>query len=97
MGNRLSNERVTIEAMIRLYCRKKHATAELCPDCQALLDYALLRLQKCPFGEAKTTCRKCSIHCYAPSQRAAIRAVMRFSGPRLLFYHPLLTIRHLLY
>lgn len=97
MSTRLANERLTIEAMIRLYCRQRHRTKELCPDCLALLDYSLMRLQKCPFGNGKTTCRKCTIHCYSPKYRTAIRNVMRYSGPRLLFHHPLLTIRHLLY
>ena len=27
--------------------------------------------------------------------RQKIRAVMRFSGPRMIFYHPVMAIRHL--
>ena len=28
--------------------------------------------------------------------REKIRAVMRFSGPRMLLYHPVLAVRHLI-
>ena len=29
-------------------------------------------------------------------EREKIREVMRFSGPRMLFYHPIIAIRHVL-
>ena len=51
--------------------------------------------EKCPFMESKTFCSNCRVHCYCPDMRAKIRMVMRFSGPRMLFYHPVLAIRHL--
>ena len=31
---------------------------------------------------------------YKPDMREKIRAVMRFSGPRMIFYHPVAAIRH---
>lgn len=45
--------------------------------------------------ESKAFCSNCRVHCYCPDMREKIRMVMRFSGPRMLFYHPVLAIRHL--
>ena len=36
--------------------------------------------------ETKTFCSNCKVHCYKPEMRKKIRAVMRFSGPRMIFY-----------
>ncbi|WP_300725986.1 nitrous oxide-stimulated promoter family protein [uncultured Bacteroides sp.] len=92
----IEREKRTVEQMVRLYCRYKEGNKELCPSCAGLLQYALARLSHCPFGEGKPTCRKCTVHCYKPEMKEKIRAVMRFSGPRMLLYHPIDTLRHLL-
>ncbi len=93
--SRIEKEKRIIGMMIRLYCRRKEGNRELCPDCAALLDYACARLSRCPFGEAKKSCRHCPIHCYSPAMRERIKAVMRFAGPRMILYHPIETLRHL--
>ena len=93
---RIEREKRTVAKMIHIYCRQKEGNRDLCPDCAELLEYAMSRLSKCPFGEHKTSCRKCRIHCYRPDMRARIRAVMRFSGPRMMFYSPIAAIRHLI-
>jgi hypothetical protein len=67
----------------------------LCGDCQHLLTYAVQRLDACPFGSGKTFCSKCSVHCYKPDSRAAIKTVMRYSGPRMLLYSPIMAFKHL--
>lgn len=90
-----------VEEMIRLYCRENHAGEEkrsgkLCPQCQELADYARLRSEKCPFMETKTFCANCKVHCYKPAMREQIRQVMRFSGPRMLLYHPVPAVWHLI-
>ena len=84
------------EKMLALYCRKQHGTPKgsLCPECQQLHDYALLRIDKCPFMETKTFCSACKVHCYQPAMREKIRAVMRWAGPRMLPVHPVLSIKH---
>lgn len=66
----------------------------LCEECAALFDYAMLRSNKCPFMETKTFCSNCKVHCYKTEMREKIRAVMRFSGPRMMLYHPVMAIRH---
>jgi len=94
---RLESERKTIEAMIGIYCRARHRPKNgLCPECSELLRYASHRLHSCPFQEEKPTCGNCLVHCYKPRMREKVREVMRFSGPRMLFHHPLMALRHLL-
>ena len=45
--------------------------------------------------ETKTFCSNCRVHCYRSEMREEIRKVMRFSGPRMIFYHPA-AIRHVI-
>lgn len=93
---RMIREAKTIEAMINLYCREVHNTNNsLCKDCLDLLEYALVRLDKCPFQEKKSTCGKCLTHCYKPKLREKIQEVMRYSGPRMLWKHPIMALHHL--
>ena len=92
--SRIEKEKRVVGVMVRLYCRKKEGNSELCDSCRQLLAYAESRLEHCPFGERKTSCRRCTVHCYKPSMRRQMREVMRFSGPRMIFYEPLETIRH---
>lgn len=105
-------EKAIVSEMIALYCKKKHkaemnihwkstsaclATKNgLCPECEELKAYACLRSDKCPFMETKTFCSNCKVHCYKPEMREKIREVMRFSGPRMLFTHPVMAIRHVI-
>ena len=63
---------------------------------EKLRDYAAMRVDKCPFMETKTFCSNCRVHCYKPQMREEIRNVMRFAGPRMLFYHPIMAIRHVI-
>lgn len=90
-------EKKTVALMIKLYCRKKHGTKnEICPECKALSEYAAMRSDKCPFMESKTFCSNCKVHCYKPDMREKIREVMRFSGPRMILYHPIMAVRHVI-
>ena len=89
-------EKEIVSLMIAIYCRKRHGGKELCPDCAALDAYARMRSDKCPFMESKTFCSNCKVHCYKPDMREKIREVMRFSGPRMIFHHPVMAIRHVM-
>lgn len=80
-GRRRRREEKTLQAMVRIYCPAHHGGRELCEECRELLGYAHLRLDRCPFGEDKPTCLKCSVHCYRPEPRERVRPVMRFAGP----------------
>lgn len=90
-------EKKLVSQMIALYCRKRHGMRNsLCPECAQLEKYARLRSEKCPFMETKTFCSNCRVHCYKPDMREKIREVMRFSGPRMIFSHPVTAIRHVI-
>lgn len=67
----------------------------LCPECAELMDYASKRLTHCRFGEEKTFCKHCPVHCYNREMRARIRSVMRYSGPRMMLHHPWTALDHL--
>ncbi len=87
----------TIRAMIEIFCHAHHEQKKgLCEACQALHEYALARLSKCPFGADKPTCANCTIHCYLPKMRDQIQEVMRYSGPRMALRHPGLALAHIL-
>ena len=92
----LDKERKTIRTMIRMYCKNNHLPKnEFCEDCLQLFEYASRRLKYCQFGDKKPTCEKCPIHCYTPEMRDKIRKVMRYSGPRMIYTHPIMGFRHL--
>jgi hypothetical protein len=93
--DRLRRERYTIKVMMEIYCHGYHQNRGiLCADCLDLYNYAMKRIDKCPFQADKPTCAKCPVHCYKPEMREKIRIVMRYSGPWMLVYHPILTILH---
>jgi len=97
VSKRITREKKTIEVMIRMYCDRHHeGEAYLCDECSKLLDYARKRLQNCPFKEDKPTCAHCTIHCYKHDMRQKIREIMRFSGPRMIYSHPVLAFYHLI-
>ncbi|MCP4709781.1 MAG: nitrous oxide-stimulated promoter family protein [Planctomycetes bacterium] len=80
-ANDRQNEREIITRFIEVYCRKQHGGKHrsLCVSCQDLLDYAMKRLEKCPY-DPKPKCKHCQTHCYRGDYRDKIREVMRFSG-----------------
>jgi len=95
-GRMIDREIKTIKAMTGIYCKKKHKTKGLCPDCQDLLAYSVDRLKRCPHGEDKPPCKHCPIHCYKKEYRARIREVMSFAGPLMPIYHPVMAVQHAL-
>ena len=94
---RIVREKKTIEKMVYIYCKDHHDTkeTEYCSECAEFLEYAFLRLDKCPFQEEKSTCGKCLVHCYQPQMREKAKEIMRYAGPRMLLHSPLLALQHL--
>jgi hypothetical protein len=93
-GN-LATELKTITIMVTLYCRAHHAKA-LCNDCQALIDHAQQKLDRCVFGQQKPACKKCTVHCYKPNFKQQAKVVMKETGMKMLYLHPVLALKHLL-
>ncbi len=97
MKNALLKEKNTVHAMIHLYCKENHRDSdELCQDCSDLYDYAMKRLENCPYGVEKPSCSKCTTHCYKPEMQKKVRDVMRYSGPRMILHHPVMAVDHLI-
>ncbi|WP_099469673.1 nitrous oxide-stimulated promoter family protein [Konateibacter massiliensis] len=95
ISDKREQEIAVVGKMIELYCRgHKHSKDGLCEECQELLSYAKKRVEHCPHMEDKTFCSTCPTHCYSKKMRDKIKEVMRYAGPRLIFYHPVLTVRH---
>lgn len=92
---RLAREWQTMTTMVRIYCHDQHHPAGgLCAECRQFLDYAGVRLERCRFGLEKPTCAKCPVHCYQRERREQVRVIMRYAGPRMLWKHPLMSLRH---
>ena len=89
-------EKKLIPVMIGMYCHGKHGMRreDLCEECKVLTEYALSRLEKCPFKVNKKFCSFCKIHCYKPDMREKIRDVMKWAGPRMIFTHPVFAFKH---
>lgn len=91
------NQETLVRDMIVLYCRKNHsANGVLCESCSELYQYAQLRLDKCPYGESKPVCSNCKIHCYKKDYKEQIKEVMRFSGPKIIYYKPISGIKYMI-
>lgn len=91
-----------VDSMIDLYAAAHRdnppgSDAEV-PDTAALKAYAHKRIEQCRYrsGQEKPFCNVCPVHCYKPEMRRQIRSVMRYSGPRMLVRHPVLTLMHLI-
>ena len=96
IASKREREKEIVSLMISLYCRKKHKEKGLCRECAELEAYARMRADRCPFMEDKTFCSNCKVHCYQADMREKIRDVMRFSGPRMMFHHPVMAVRHVI-
>lgn len=95
-GKRIAREKLTIKKMIALYESQCPQASAVQGHYDALFAYAQKRLDKCVFGEEKPACKQCPVHCYQPAKREEMKQIMRWAGPRMLWRHPVLTVRHLI-
>jgi len=95
-NKKINNEKIIVKMMIDYYCKKNHFPEKnLCCDCEKVIEYAWLKLDKCFYGENKPACLKCEIHCYSAPMRKKIKDIMRYSGPRMIYIYPVASIKHL--
>ena len=90
------SEKRTIAVMVKIYCRQQHNKDTLCEECHHLLDYTHRRIDRCVFGPDKPACKDCPVHCYSPNMRSKVKEVMRFSGPKMIYKHPVMAIMHIM-
>ena len=95
LERRIQREKKTLAVMAGMYCRDHHGGgAVLCAGCAGLVEYAFRKIEKCPILSDKPPCNECTIHCYRSIMRERVRQVMRYSGPRMVYRHPVLALRH---
>ena len=96
--NKIEEEKNLVLLMIKIFCKSNHKNNNrnnLCEECIELYDYTSGRIDRCRFMETKTFCSVCPSHCYKNDMRERIREVMIFSSKRMIFYHPILTLKHI--
>lgn len=93
---RIESEKNIIKKMIEIYFNNLEDDELNEDEKLELIRYSSNKLDHCKFGNDKPFCSKCTVHCYSPEMREKIKMVMRYSGPRIIFYHPIVTLKHIL-
>lgn len=92
-GPKINFEKKTVSAMIDIYYKQFKAGSHKEEQAE-VLSYAMKRLSYCQFGDEKPTCKICPVHCYKKSYKEKMQVIMRYSGPRMLIYHPIMSFEH---
>ena len=97
--DQLEKDRATVEAIGRIYCKRYHREASkdvsgLCESCRRAVDLTVDRAQACP-NNHEENCEDCAIKCQRGDDQKRIKEIMRYSAPRMLVRHPLMTIEYL--
>jgi predicted amidophosphoribosyltransferase len=96
LADKVAREMDTTTKMIKIYCMNHHRPdAGLCSDCRGLLEYAEKCLHLCSYDANKPVCGRCPTNCFSSEMQARMAIIMRYSGPRMLYKHPVLAARHL--
>lgn len=90
--SRLDREINTLKVMIQMYCEGKKIRPD---EATALTAYTVNQAANCRYGDTKPECEKCKTHCYKPEMREKIKKVMKWSGPRMIYRHPIMLIYHM--
>src|SRR6056297_90918 len=96
MTNRLEMEKKVLRKMVHIYCRGNHSKNSPCSECMEVINYGLNKIDSCIYGINKPFCSKCTIHCYEENMKKKVKDIMRYSGPRIIFYHPIISLKHFL-
>jgi hypothetical protein len=96
MTNNIDTEISTLKIMLKIYCKgNNHSKDGICDNCKNILEYSINKTLKCVYKENKPICNKCRVHCYNNIERENIINIMRYSGPKMLFRHPYLAMKHM--
>ena len=77
----IDQEKELISIMIKIYEDGNKV------DLSDLKNYAFKRIE---------FCSSCPIHCYQKTYRQQIREVMKYSGKRIIFKHPVIAFKHVI-
>lgn len=84
-----------LRSMLELDCELYKKKKVLCTSHNELFEYAIEKIEKCPHEE-NIICQVCAIHCYSNERREEIIEVMRSTRVRMMIYHPIITMQHLI-
>lgn len=93
MDQKIEKRKKVLSAMFAIYIKKHKKEKE---EVNSLKAYAFQRIDKCPNVNDGIYCSSCKIHCFSDDKRKEIKKVMKYSGPRMIFYHPLMALDHML-
>ena len=95
--NHIEREKLTIRHMVEIYCRgHRHFASGICVNRTSSLLYSYDRIEKCPFNcSQKPACGLCRTNCFTAKRYRQFRQIMRYAGPRMMLYHPYLTMVHI--
>lgn len=90
--NRLNDKQKMLIAIFGVY-QKYNKDTDL--NLEEIKSYSLKRLDNCIHIGEDIFCGFCEIQCFGDKYKKEIRSIMRFSGPRMILYHPIMAIRYL--
>ena len=96
LKNNVPKEKENIRKTFGVYCHNNHNTEgdKLCPKCTALLTTVFTKIGRCPYGITKPICEKCETPCFGENATNEFRSIMSSSQRKMLFSHPMMTIKH---
>ncbi|NLI72500.1 MAG: nitrous oxide-stimulated promoter family protein [Bacteroidales bacterium] len=65
----------------------------LCANCYELIDKAFQHTERCPHSTYKTFCHECPTMCYRKEDQEKMLPIMRYSGKKIMWKHPMYTWR----
>ncbi len=94
--NNIPKEKEAIKKTFAVYCHAHHDTegTKLCSKCNALLATVLTKIDRCPYGITKPICDKCDRPCFGTAPTKEFLQIMDSSQTKMLFKHPILTMKH---
>ena len=97
---RIRRDLRTLQAMGSIYCKAHHADAPkdaagMCEQCAETIRFTHERAAACPYDH-EGNCKDCAIKCNRGDQQRRIQSIMKYSAPRMLVRHPLMTLEYAL-
>ncbi|MFO6484177.1 nitrous oxide-stimulated promoter family protein [Escherichia coli] len=94
-GKRISREKLTIKKIkinfIKRNARRRQRSRSITRRCLFTRKSGWINVCS---AKKKPACKQCPVHCYQPAKREEMKQIMRWAGPRMLWRHPILTVRH---
>ena len=94
--NNVPKEKENIRKTFGMYCHSNHNTEsdKLCQKCTALLTTVFTKINRCPYGITKPICDRCETPCFGETTTKEFLTIMQSSQRKMLFSHPMMTIKH---